>query len=323
MTEFQWKNNFIDQDKKHEHINKFVLLLLMLKVKRSNTKFLEKSIAALNVLDFYYYEKFYLDNIKAVELSKPNRFLHNQEEFKKILDKFVPGEKLRISLPQQKYLFEKFSRYVNLKDVKTVDKAYRFFAYGIILFVFLLKSFFSNHDIEILLFVNFVEIIASLTISLIFNGKFKSIKLNYWRINEELCLCELQKELEMLEKLLEVKHDPYENETYDELWNRFKSRFDVPDNFIERCRENKIIDENNIVMPKYNHCFIQYLKQNQHKPLDCENFDWQLINHIVILDIERNRKSEFVDKEFKIDQTTGEYISKEGKAFSDFCNIFR
>ena len=52
MKEFKWKSNFINQDKKTEHINKYVLLLLMVKLKCQNTKKLEENIASLEVQDF-------------------------------------------------------------------------------------------------------------------------------------------------------------------------------------------------------------------------------------------------------------------------------
>lgn len=58
MKEFKWKNNFIKQDKKTEHINKYVLLLLMVKLKCQNTKKLEENIASLEVQDFSVYEEF-------------------------------------------------------------------------------------------------------------------------------------------------------------------------------------------------------------------------------------------------------------------------
>ena len=49
MKEFKWKSNFINQDKKTEHINKYVLLLLMVKLKCQNTKKLEENIASKRV----------------------------------------------------------------------------------------------------------------------------------------------------------------------------------------------------------------------------------------------------------------------------------
>lgn len=325
MREFQWKNNFINQDKTVEHINKYVLLLLMLKVKRCNTTLLEKEIASLKVLDFIYYEEFFLNEIKpkSENLSNPDKFLHNQDPFKEIIEKFTPGEKLETSKIQQKQLFEIFSRYVNLKDVKLLEKTYKGFAYGIIFFLFLLESYFSDHNVWVLMFVNLIEIILCIITSYIFKGKSKSIRLNYWRINEELCYIELQKELEELEKLLNIKHDPYEENTYKELWDKFKIIFDVPDNFIERCRAKGIIDENNFVINKNNnnHNFIQYLKQKRKEEYKNEKFDWLLINHIVILDIGLNRKSEFVKKDFKFDSKKGEYISEQGKDFARFCEL--
>ena len=62
MKEFKWKSNFINQDKKTEHINKYVLLLLMVKLKCQNTKKLEENIASLEVQDFSVYEEFLIDH---------------------------------------------------------------------------------------------------------------------------------------------------------------------------------------------------------------------------------------------------------------------
>ena len=62
MKEFKWKSNFINQDKKTEHINKYVLLLLMVKLKCQNTKKLEENIASLEVQDFSVYEEFLIEN---------------------------------------------------------------------------------------------------------------------------------------------------------------------------------------------------------------------------------------------------------------------
>lgn len=77
MKEFKWKSNFINQDKKTEHINKYVLLLLMVKLKCQNTKKLEENIASLEVQDFSVYEEFLIDHVlpESEKVTKQSRLL--------------------------------------------------------------------------------------------------------------------------------------------------------------------------------------------------------------------------------------------------------
>ena len=88
MKEFKWKSNFINQDKKTEHINKYVLLLLMVKLKCQNTKKLEENIASLEVQDFSVYEEFLIDHVlpESEKVTKQSRLLHNQPFFKDLIE---------------------------------------------------------------------------------------------------------------------------------------------------------------------------------------------------------------------------------------------
>ena len=89
MKEFQWKNNFINQEKITEHINKYELLLLMLKIKNKDTSKLEENIESLKVQDFSVYEDFYIKHIiqKSEDSKEQGKLLHNQQLYKNLLSK--------------------------------------------------------------------------------------------------------------------------------------------------------------------------------------------------------------------------------------------
>ena len=125
-----------------------------------------------------------------------------------------------------------------------------------------------------------------------------------------------------MEKILKIYQDPYKNDTFEESFEKFKNIFHVPENFLEICSKNKIIDENNIVNSHYHHFLIQYLKIKRDEKFKNEKFDWQLIQHVLIFDITKNRKSEFLKEDYKKDSKTGEYYTLEGKKFQYFLNFF-
>jgi len=324
MKEFQWKDNFINQDNKCEHINKYVLLLLMLKIKCCKTNKLEETSVSLRIQDFSVYEEFLIKNIlqNAEHIKEQSKLLHNQPVFKDIVKELEIDKPLKVGLKTKKILFYKFSKYVNLKDLHNEYKASNFFSYGLISLFILLIVTFLEKSLWPFLFFNFIEVIYAKLIQRSYKGKCKTFFFNSYRINNELCLIELQNELEKLERILEVTVDPYKNESFDDCYEKFKEIYGVSENFIEICKDNNIIDENNFVNSKYNHFLIQYLKNKRKEIYRKEKFDWQLINHVIIFDISKSRKSEFLKEEFKKDSKNNSYYSREGKKFQDFLNLF-
>lgn len=319
MREFQWKDNFICQEKKIEHINKYTLLLLMLKIIPRNSDRIEENTKSLKVQDFSVYEDAYINNIlpKSESLKPQSRLLHNQNIFKEIIDEMKKGAPLKINKQNKRILFQEFSKYVNLKDLKTQYTAFKFLIIGFFCLLITIPCFVKFPiDLWILLFINIVEILFSLLFYLLFKGRLKSFTLNCWRINQELCLVELQNEFSLLESELKISIDPYKEFTFNTAYEQFKNMFDVPSNFIEICKAKKIIDENNIVNSKYNHFLIQYLKSIRNEKYKNENFDWQLIKHVLIFDITKNRKSDFLKENFKED-------SPEGKRYLEFIKLFK
>ena len=97
MTEFQWKDNFINQEKKIEHINKFVLLILMIKVKVGKTTKLERTIPSLKIQDFSVYEEYLKKYILPAEIKNKSKLLHNQPLFKDYVSKIKNDEALKIN----------------------------------------------------------------------------------------------------------------------------------------------------------------------------------------------------------------------------------
>ena len=118
MTEFQWKDNFINQEKKIEHINKFVLLILMIKVKVGKTTKLERTIPSLRVQDFSVYEEYLKKYILPAKIKNKSKLLHNQPLFKDYVGKIKNDKALKINVKVKQIIFEKFAKYVNLKDIK-------------------------------------------------------------------------------------------------------------------------------------------------------------------------------------------------------------
>lgn len=324
MKEFKWKNNFINQDKKTEHINKYVLLLLMVKLKCQNTKKLEENIASLEVQDFPVYEEFLLNHVlpESIKVKKQSRLLHNQPFFKDLIESIEIDKPLRTNLKYKRLLFSKFSKYVNLKDLTAVMKTYWAWVLGLFSFFYMAIISIVYHNILYLTVLNLLEVFIAFSLNRTFCGKSKLFCLNIYRINTELCLIELQKEFEELESILKVSNDPYKNDTFEETYEKFKNMFSVPKDFLDICINKSIIDENNFVNSKYNHFMIQYLKIKRNEKYRNEKFDWQLIKHVIVFEISKSKKSDFLKNDFKMDLKTREYYSPEGIKFQKFLNLF-
>ena len=324
MKEFKWKNNFINQDKKTEHINKYVLLLLMVKLKCQNTKKLEENIASLEVQDFSVYEEFLIDHVlpESEKVTKQSRLLHNQPFFKDLIESIEVDKPLRTSFKYKRLLFSKFSKYVNLKDLTAVMKTYWAWVLGLFSFFYMASISIIFHNILYLTVLNLLEVFIAFSLYRTFRGKSKLFCLNINRINTELCLIELQKEFEELESILKVSNDPYKNDTFEETYEKFKNMFSVPEDFLDICINKSIIDENNFVNSKYNHFMIQYLKIKRNEKYRNEKFDWQLIKHVIVFEISKSKKSDFLKNDFKMDLKTREYYSPEGIKFQKFLNLF-
>lgn len=324
MKEFKWKNNFINQDKKTEHINKYVLLLLMVKLKCQNTKKLEENIASLEVQDFSVYEEFLIDHVlpESEKVTKQSRLLHNQPFFKDLIESIEVDKPLRTSFKYKRLLFSKFSKYVNLKDLTAVMKTYWAWVLGLFSFFYMASISIIFHNILYLTVLNLLEVFIAFSLYRTFRGKSKLFCLNINRINTELCLIELQKEFEELESILKVSNDPYKNDTFEETYEKFKNIFSVPEDFLDICINKSIIDENNFVNSKYNHFMIQYLKIKRNEKYRNEKFDWQLIKHVIVFEISKSKKSDFLKNDFKMDLKTREYYSPEGIKFQKFLNLF-
>ena len=324
MKEFKWKNNFINQDKKTEHINKYVLLLLMVKLKCQNTKKLEENIASLEVQDFSVYEEFLIDHVlpESEKVKKQSRLLHNQPFFKDLIESIEVDKPLRTNFKYKRLLFSKFSKYVNLKDLTAVMKTYWTWVLGLFSFFYMASISIIFHNILYLTVLNLLEVFIAFSLYRTFRGKSKLFCLNIYRINTELCLIELQKEFEELENILKVSNDPYKNDTFEETYEKFKNMFSVPEVFLDICINKSIIDENNFVNSKYNHFMIQYLKMKRNEKYRNEKFDWQLIKHVIVFEISKSKKSDFLKNDFKMDLKTREYYSPEGIKFQKFLNLF-
>lgn len=324
MKEFKWKSNFINQDKKTEHINKYVLLLLMVKLKCQNTKKLEENIASLEVQDFSVYEEFLIDHVlpESEKVTKQSRLLHNQPFFKDLIESIEVDKPLTTNFKCKRLLFSKFSKYVNLKDLTAVMKTYWAWVLGLFSFFYMASISIIFHNILYLTVLNLLEVFIAFSLYRTFLGKSKLFCLNIYRINTELCLIELQKEFEELENILKVSNDPYKNDTFEETYEQFKNMFSVPDDFLDICINKSIIDENNFVNSKYNHFMIQYLKIKRNEKYRNEKFDWQLIKHVIVFEISKSKKSKFLKHDFKMDLKTREYYSPEGIKFQKFLNLF-
>ena len=324
MKEFKWKSNFINQDKKTEHINKYVLLLLMVKLKCQNTKKLEENIASLEVQDFSVYEEFLIDHVlpESEKVTKQSRLLHNQPFFKDLIESIEVDKPLTTNFKCKRLLFSKFSKYVNLKDLTAVMKTYWAWVLGLFSFFYMASISIIFHNILYLTVLNLLEVFIAFSLYRTFRGKSKLFCLNIYRINTELCLIELQKEFEELESILKVSNDPYKNDTFEETYEKFKNMFSVPEDFLDICINKSIIDENNFVNSKYNHFMIQYLKIKRNEKYRNEKFDWQLIKHVIVFEISKSKKSDFLKNDFKMDLKTREYYSPEGIKFQKFLNLF-
>ena len=104
MTEFKWKNNFIGQKIEIQHINKFEILLLMLKTKCKNTEKLEESTYSLEVQEFSIYEDFLVKHVlpKSEEIKEQSKLLHNQPLFNELITQIKPNVPLKISLKNKR-----------------------------------------------------------------------------------------------------------------------------------------------------------------------------------------------------------------------------
>jgi hypothetical protein len=323
MTEFQWKNNFINQTNKTEHINKYELLLLILKVICVKTSKLEENVQSLKIQDFSVYEDYLINKIlpKAKKEKQQSKLLHNQLLFGDLISKIKIDEPIEINGTNKRKLFEKFSKYVNLKDLRNTNRAYNLFSFSIMAtFIFIIATMINHNNIWFLILFVLLSIFSGM-MYFTFKGKLTFFILNKFRVNTELCSIQLQNELTTLEKLLKIPADPYKNYSLKDSYELFKNIYKVPSDFIEICQKNDIIDENNFVNSKYNHFLIQYLKKVRDNKYKDEQFDWQLINHVIIFDILKNRKSYFLNKNFKQDNK-GKYYSSEGVKYSKFCEIF-
>ena len=316
MTEFQWKDNFINQEKKIEHINKFVLLILMIKVKVGKTTKLERTIPSLKVQDFSVYEEYLKKYILPAEIKNKSKLLHNQPLFKDYVSKIKNDEALKINIKVKQIVFEKFAKYVNLKDTNSEKNArnlmYWFCIPFLINFIFLIKDQKNFNYLFVSLMAFIFLFLWGKNIVWAFQGKSKVFLFNTLRINTELCLLALQEELEVLEKILGNPSDLYKKNTEEQNFELFQDVFPVQDTFIIELREKGILDENSFVNKQYNHFLIQYLKTIRKKKFQEEVFNWQLINHVMIFDIPKERKSHFLKKSFKAN-------SKWDKEYQAFC----
>lgn len=316
MTEFQWKDNFINQEKKIEHINKFVLLILMIKVKVGKTTKLERTIPSLKVQDFSVYEEYLKKYILPAEIKNKSKLLHNQPLFKDYVSKIKNDEALKINIKVKQIIFEKFAEYVNLKDTNSEKNArnimYWFCIPFLINFIFLIKDQKNFNYLLVSLMAFIFLFLWGKNIVWAFQGKSKVFLFNTLRINTELCLLALQEELEVLEKILGNPSDLYKKNTEEQNFELFQDVFPVQDTFIIELREKGILDENSFVNKNYNHFLIQYLKTIRKKKFQEEVFNWQLINHVMIFDIPKERKSHFLKKSFKAN-------SKWDKEYQAFC----
>ena len=306
MTEFQWKDNFINQEKKIEHINKFVLLILMIKVKVGKTTKLERTIPSLRVQDFSVYEEYLKKYILPAKIKNKSKLLHNQPLFKDYVGKIKNDEALKINVKVKQIIFEKFAKYVNLKDIKNKKEARNLLYWSciplLVNFIFLIFLI-SDQKNWGYVFISLMALVFlflwGMNILWAFQDKSKVFLFNTLRIDTELCLLALQKELEELEKILGRPSDPYKKNTEKQNFESFQNIFPVQDTFITEMREKGILDENSFVNKKYNHFLIQYLKKIRKKEFQQEGFDWQLINHVMIFDISKYRKSCFLKENFK------------------------
>ncbi len=323
MTEFKWKNNFIGQKIEIQHINKFEILLLVLKTKCKNTEKLEKSTYSLEVQEFSVYEEFLINHVlpKSENIKEQSKLLHNQPLFNELIPQIKPNVPLKISLKNKRKVFEKFSRYVNLKDLRRENIFYYVYIFSLFSsIIFLVTSFISNNWNPFFL-LSFFSFLCFFCFNRTFKGKFKLFFLNAYRINLELCLIELEKELRELEKEFKVSCDPYKNFSEEEIFEMFFEFFDVPKDFFDICANNNIIDESNNVNSKFNHILIQYLKLKRKEKFRKENFDWLFLEHIITFDISKNKKSKLLKKGFKKDVKTNEFYNSEGKKFQKFIDL--
>ena len=201
-------------------------------------------------------------------------------------------------------------------------KTYWAWVLGLFSFFYMAIISIVYHNILYLTVLNLLEVFIAFSLNRTFCGKSKLFCLNIYRINTELCLIELQKEFEELESILKVSNDPYKNDTFEETYEKFKNMFSVPEDFLDICINKSIIDENNFVNSKYNHFMIQYLKIKRNEKYRNEKFDWQLIKHVIVFEISKSKKSDFLKNDFKMDLKTREYYSPEGIKFQKFLNLF-
>ena len=318
MREFKWKNNFINQDNKTVHINKYTLLLFIIKTICSDTTKLEQNIQSLVVQDFSVYEEYYIKNIlpEADKMKNQSRFLHNQYLFNKLVENMRNNKEIKMKSKTKRKIFYTFSKYVNLKDLKSKEISYLCFCFCLfslcLIFIF---GYITSHTLWALKFILILGSLGASVFLIIFEGTTKSFTLNVWRINQELCMIELQKILEVLEKELKIPADPYKDWGFEEIYEHFKDIFDIPSDFLDRCKTKNIIDENYFVNSKYHHFLIQYLKKQRNEKYKKENFDWQLISHVLVFDIKLSHKSDFLKEEFKLH-------SPQGQKYLKFLKIF-
>ena len=210
MKEFQWKVVHTSVNPIIQHINRYVILLTMIKAKCGNTAKLEEETGSLNIQDFSVYEEFFFKYLSEKELTLKGKkkllkykddLLQNQPPFKTIIEKMQNDKPLNLTLSVKKDIFKKFSQYVNLKDLRTVHKCSSLLIYGIVSLIFLFLLFTAKRIPSELLILNFLEIIVSGFALWTFKGKSKTYILNSLRINTDLCLVELQKTLEKSSKV--------------------------------------------------------------------------------------------------------------------------
>lgn len=245
MTEFQWKDNFINQEKKIEHINKFVLLILMIKVKVGKTTKLERTIPSLKVQDFSVYEEYLKKYILPAEIKNKSKLLHNQPLFKDYVSKIKNDEALKINIKVKQIVFEKFAKYVNLKDTNSEKNArnlmYWFCIPFLINFIFLIKDQKNFNYLFVSLMAFIFLFLWGKNIVWAFQGKSKVFLFNTLRINTELCLLALQEELEVLEKILGNPSDLYKKNTEEQNFELFQDVFPVQAPLLLNCEKREFL----------------------------------------------------------------------------------
>ena len=333
MQEIKWRDIFPNQDKKIQHINRFVLLLSMCKMLIRNTRTVESNAESLDVQDFSVYVDYLKKYVLPYEARRKSKLLQNQEPFRSFVNDISSEKTLKIPYSEKQMIYEKFTEYVNLKDWKLQYKAYRIGVYsffptiilGISVAVFVVTNKTFPYYLGSFFSISLLCTLYGVLRYLLFGGRFKNYWVNLYRINSNRCLEALQTELEYLESEdgLGRSSDPYENMSYTKCCRIFSEQYPVTADFIEKLQtlkfpdpkykvEKVILDENNVLTPCFNHLFIQYLKKIRIAKQG--DFDWQLISHILKIDISKSRKADFLKEEFKVDTI---YDTQ----FKDFCSL--